>query len=66
VQRAVLVLKLVMDVVELRDAEMDALADLVLPKFIERSGLDAVTFRATVRAMHRLDEERLATRHMAH
>jgi hypothetical protein len=42
---------------------MDALADLILPKFIERSGLDAVTFRAMVRAMHRLDEERLATRH---
>ena len=56
-------MKLVMDVAELRGAEMDGLADLILPKFIERSGLDAVTFRAMVRAMHRLDEERLATRH---
>jgi hypothetical protein len=59
----VLVLKLVMDVAELRDAEMDVLADLIQPKFIERSGLDAVTFRAMVRAMHRAEEERLATRH---
>jgi hypothetical protein len=59
----VLVLKLVMDVADLRDAEMDALADLVLPKFIEHSGLDAVTFQTIVQAMHRLEEDRLATRH---
>jgi hypothetical protein len=58
-----LALKLVMDVAELTDAEMDALADLILPKFIERSGLDVVTFRAVMRAMHRLEEERHATRH---
>jgi hypothetical protein len=58
-----LTFKLVMDVAQLRDAEMDALADLILPKFSERSRLDVVTFRAMVRAMHRPDEKRLATRH---
>jgi hypothetical protein len=48
-----------MDAAELTDAEMDALADLVLAKFIEHSGLDAVTFQT----MHRAEEERLGTRH---
>jgi hypothetical protein len=49
VQRVVLVLKFVMDVAELRDAEMDALADLIPPKFVKRSKFDAVTFQTVVR-----------------
>jgi hypothetical protein len=61
VQRAVSALRLVMDAAELTDAEMDALVDLILPKFVARSGLDVVTFRALVRAMHRAEEERRAT-----
>ena len=35
VRRAVSALRLMMDAAELTDAEMDALADLVLAKFVE-------------------------------
>jgi hypothetical protein len=63
VRGAVRALKYVMGVADLTDAECDALADLVLPKFIECSGLGAVTFQTIVRAMHRAEEERSSTRH---
>jgi hypothetical protein len=54
---AVLALRLVMDVARPDGPEMDALADLILPKLVKRSGLDAVTFQAIVRTMHRAEEE---------
>jgi len=45
VQRVVLALKLVMDAAELTDAEMDSLADLILPKFVKHSGSMRSPFR---------------------
>jgi hypothetical protein len=46
-------------VAELDDHEADQVVALILPKFVEHSGLDAVTFQT----MQRAEEERLATRH---
>jgi hypothetical protein len=60
---AVRALKIVMDLADLDDDEMDVLTQKILPKFIRNSGLSARAFQAIVREMHREDSERLATRH---
>ena len=44
VRGAITALKLVMNLADLTDAECDTLADLVLPKFVARSGLDPSAF----------------------
>jgi hypothetical protein len=63
IRRAILALRYALDLAELDGCQADQLVDLILPKFIEHSGLDAITFQTIVHAMHRAEEERLATRH---
>ena len=44
VRRAVLALRYVLDLAKLDDCKADQVVDLILPKCVEHSGLDAVNF----------------------
>jgi hypothetical protein len=58
-----LALRYVLDLAVLDDCQADQVVDLILPKFIPNSGLNARAFQAIVSEVHRDDRERVATRH---
>jgi len=52
----------VLDLAVLDDCQADQVVDLILPKFIPNSGLNARAFQAIASEMHRDNRERVATR----